>query len=87
MKYKVPLSFDLLSIDTDFKDFWILRELLLAGYRPRVIVMEINTLVGSNYAITVPKNLNQTVWDFPYQPHMCLDVVLGTVLFIVKMSV
>lgn len=36
----IPLSFDLLSVDTDFNDFWNLRAIMLGGYRPRVVIVE-----------------------------------------------
>jgi len=41
-KYGVPSEFDLLSIDLDGNDFWILRN-LLTKYRPRLIVSEYNS--------------------------------------------
>jgi hypothetical protein len=41
-KYHVPKEFDLLSIDIDFNDFYVLRS-LLENYSPRVIVAEYNS--------------------------------------------
>jgi hypothetical protein len=41
-KYNVPSEPDLLSLDIDGIDWYVLRELLIAGYRPRVICCEIN---------------------------------------------
>ena len=41
-KYKVKKQFDLLSVDTDSYDFFMLETILEAGYRPRVIVAEYN---------------------------------------------
>jgi hypothetical protein len=40
-QYKVPTSFDLLSIDIDGIDWWVLRS-LLREFHPRVIVSEFN---------------------------------------------
>jgi len=49
-KYQVPQRFDVLSLDTDMYDLWILIRLLRDGaYRPRVIVVETNpTLCVAN---------------------------------------
>jgi hypothetical protein len=38
----VPKEFDLLSIDIDGNDYWILRE-VLGSYSPRVIISEFNS--------------------------------------------
>lgn len=52
---RIPKEFDLLSIDVDSTDLWIWRNLtLLHGYRPRVLVIEMNP----NYAI-------DEYWTFP----------------------
>lgn len=40
--HNVPLDFDLLSIDIDGNDYWILNE-ILQEFRPRVIVSEFNS--------------------------------------------
>lgn len=41
-KYQVPLSFDVLSVDIDGNDWYVLKAILQAGYRPRSIVCEYN---------------------------------------------
>ena len=41
-KYKVPKEFDLLSIDIDGNDFWVLKSILESDYSPRVIINEFN---------------------------------------------
>ena len=41
-KYKVKKKFDLLSVDMDSYDFFMLETILEAGYSPRVIVVEYN---------------------------------------------
>lgn len=41
-RYNVPRDLDYLSVDMDSKDLWMLRELLLAGYRPRLVSIEYN---------------------------------------------
>lgn len=40
-KYKVPEEFDLLSIDIDGNDYWVLKQILTI-YRPRLIISEFN---------------------------------------------
>ena len=41
-KYKVLKEFDLLSVDTDSYDFFMLEEILKNDYKPRVIIVEYN---------------------------------------------
>ena len=41
-KYKASKSLDVLSIDSDYDDFYIMREILLAGYTPRILIVEFN---------------------------------------------
>ena len=41
-KFKVPTKFDLLSVDTDGYDWFMIETILEAGYMPRVIVTEFN---------------------------------------------
>ena len=40
-KYKVPIIFDLLSVDIDYNDWYVLKEILQL-YKPRVICVEYN---------------------------------------------
>jgi len=40
----VPMVFDLLSVDTNFNDFWNLRAIMLGGYRPRVVIVEVSLI-------------------------------------------
>jgi hypothetical protein len=49
-KYRVPRSFDLLSIDIDGNDFWVWRKI---EHRPRVVVIEYNA--------NVPAHLRRTI--------------------------
>lgn len=48
--HKCPEEFDLLSIDVDGQDYWILRE-LLRDFRPRVIISEYNSEFTDSRAI------------------------------------
>ena len=50
-------GFDLLSVDLDCFDFWVTRAVLAAGYRPRILVNEINPalqLSPPGNALSVP---------------------------------
>ena len=62
-KYQVPVSFDFLSIDTDFKDYWILQSILKGGYRPRVICAEVNRNCYPFESLTIPKDIMQKQWN------------------------
>lgn len=57
-KYFTPKIFDLLSIDIDGNDVWVLEKILLGGYRPRVIINEFNGClpVGCNKVIKYNPN-------------------------------
>jgi len=61
VKYAVPDEFDLLSIDIDSNDYWILRA-IDERYRPRVLVMEYNASLGPVARKTIPYDPNH-VWD------------------------
>jgi hypothetical protein len=61
-KYSVPKTFDHLTIDIDQNTFWVLHALLLAAYRPRVIVSEINRNFFPTDAFVVKYNAS-AMWD------------------------
>jgi hypothetical protein len=54
-KYDVPTTFDLLSIDIDGNDYWVLKEILKA-YTPLVIVAEINGCLEPYESIAMKYN-------------------------------
>jgi hypothetical protein len=62
-KYQVPKNFDLLSIDIDFNDYWVLQAIDLNKFSPRVIVVEYNSHIPSNEARTVTYDPSRA-WDF-----------------------
>ena len=41
-RFVVPYNFDLLSVDTDAYDWFMLEAIFEAGYKPRVVITEIN---------------------------------------------
>ena len=53
VKHNVPAEMDLLSVDIVYNGFWVLMEILESGYRPRVVVAEINSHLGAEEAKTV----------------------------------
>jgi hypothetical protein len=52
-KYYTPKEFDLLSIDIDGNDIWVLESILKGGYKPRVIINEFNGCI--------PVGVNKTI--------------------------
>lgn len=78
-KYNVPSNFDMLSVDLDMFDWWVLERILNSGaYRPRMIVVEVNPTLGHwadtdddmfrhfnslPLSVTHPHHINQTHWD------------------------
>lgn len=60
-KYKVPKSFDLLSIDIDGNDYWVWRA-LDERYVPRVLVIEYNASISIEESKTI-KYDPKFIWD------------------------
>lgn len=58
-RYKASKTLDVLSVDTDYDDFYTVREILRAGYKPRVLILEYNVNFfdeeDSYSAIAIPK--------------------------------
>ena len=52
-KYKTPKEFNLLSLDIDSMDWYVLEELLKGGYRPAVAIVEFNPLFEYNEAYVI----------------------------------
>ncbi|KAJ3337386.1 hypothetical protein HDU93_001136 [Gonapodya sp. JEL0774] len=59
-QYSVPKEFDLLSVDIDSVDYFVTEKILDSGYRPRVIISEVNPYFDPTDTLTVPEN--HTVW-------------------------
>ena len=53
-KYDVPKEFGLLSVDTDFCDYFILTKILEGNYRPAIIIVEVNSKISPTHFKTVP---------------------------------
>lgn len=54
---------DLLSLDMDGVDYWILKEITII--QPRVIVVEYQDILGPNKSVTVPYNDSFDAWQGP----------------------
>lgn len=55
-KYKVSKDLDVLSVDCDYDDLFVTREILVGGYRPRVLIVEYNSNLGHELEVSaVPK--------------------------------
>ena len=65
-RFNVKKQFDLLSVDTDSYDFFMLEAILEGGFRPRVIIIEININFDLEEAKSImPKEKNGSWkrWD------------------------
>jgi hypothetical protein len=56
----LPPELDIISIDIDGADFWVWRG--LTAYRPRVVVVEYNSLIDQNLPLVQPKAYSRG-WD------------------------
>jgi len=55
-KYSVPEEFDLLTIDTDFNDYWIWKA--ITHFSPRVVVLEYNPAFSYDESMVVEYDVN-----------------------------
>lgn len=62
-KHGVPTRFDLLSVDTDMLDFWVLEEILSSSFVPRAIVVEINSKIVPGSSLVVPNSAEPVYWS------------------------
>ena len=55
----------LLSVDCDFDDFFVLREILLAGFEPRVLVAEYTPqfMLNQAFSVPAPRSLADPRWQ------------------------
>lgn len=60
-KYHTPEQFDLLSVDINGNDYWLLEKILMK-YQPRVMVLETNQFISPKIAASVVYNPN-IYWD------------------------
>ena len=66
-KFEVLKYFDFLSVDMDSYDWFMLEKILEAGYEPRVVIIEANTMfdLADSKTILPPAMPGQTwkMWD------------------------
>jgi len=63
-KYDVGREVDLLSIDVDFNDYWILSAMDMSAFSPRVIVVEVNSHIPPTEARAVEyRPAAEDSWD------------------------
>lgn len=75
-KYKASKHLDVLSIDCDYDDYYVMREILLAGYSPRILIVEFNSNLGNKLVVTVTptrpiEKKNETPNAGHYWKHNC----------------
>ena len=65
-RFEVRKHFDLLSVDMDSYDWFILEAILESGYEPRVIIIECNVmfdLTDSKSVMPPPVGQTGNMWD------------------------
>merc|ERR1719272_1527999 len=76
-KYDVPKDLDLLSVDVDVMDFYVLRRILCSGqFNPKIIVVEYNS--------HIPYNAGAVVTPLTNPPSRCIGYCNGMSLAAVK---
>ena len=77
-KYKVPQSFDFLSIDIDGEDYYVMDAINLDKFKPRVICIEINQHIPVPLKLVQHHNPNH-VWkgqhEFGCSPQAMLELL------------
>jgi hypothetical protein len=74
-QFKVPREPDLVSVDIDSTDYWVF-DAVAANYRPRVVVVEYNSIFGPTAAVTIP---DADVYERPRSgiEHYCFGASLS----------
>ena len=64
-KYGASRNLDLLSVDCDFDDLFLLREILLSGFAPRLLLTEYNSnfMLNQAYTVVAPRTLDDPRWQ------------------------
>jgi len=63
-KYSVPPKPDYVSIDVDSTDLWLMKGMLEAGYRPRLISVEYNKNYPLGFSYTVTREKTPVSFDY-----------------------
>lgn len=59
---ETPKEFDFLNLDIDSSDFWVLKKILEAGFRPRLICAEYNGTLDPDKSVVL-KYEEEYTWD------------------------
>lgn len=72
-RFSVPKECDLLIMDIDGNDYWVLKALMESGMRPRVICVEYQDIIGPDAALTIPYDpeFNHQRYDCWQGPNYC----------------
>ena len=87
-RFKVKKTFDLLSVDTDSYEFFMVEAILEAGYQPRVIIVEYNAnfeMLEARSILPPGRGQPWRRWDFSayhvsklnYQPGAVFSTLIG----------
>ena len=70
---KTPIEPDLLITDVDGIDYWLVKAIVEGGFKPRVICVEYQDIIGPYKSITVPydPNFNHQLYDCYEGPNYC----------------
>lgn len=71
---KIPSDIDVLSVDIDGNDYWILEEIMKhKRLNPKIIVVEYQDIIGPEKALSIPYNpyFNHTNYDCWNGPNYC----------------
>lgn len=77
-KYNVPKNIDLLSIDIDSIDYFVLKKLDINKFCPNVIIIEINAGLPNNVPLIMDPNYksNTNIWYFGVNLHAIYDLAI-----------
>lgn len=70
----IPKEVDVLSIDIDGNDYWVLQEIMTRGcVDPKIIIVEYQDIIGPEQALTIPYDpyFNHTNYDCWNGPNYC----------------
>jgi len=90
IKHQVPIDFDLLSIDIDGNDYWILDSIF--NYKPKIIVIEFNptipnkihfvnrrdVLISQGSSLKALVQLSESKGYFPFATTVCNLILIDT---------
>ena len=76
--YEVPSDISLLNLDIDSYDLYVMQAILLSGFRPKIITMEVNEKIPSGIFFAVHYD-NHTTWQSDHFYGCSLDAACSVV--------